>query len=114
MDLARVLPGHSVDPDFLYGMFRFSNFSETVKEHANGTNVLHLSPDRISEHRFTKPPAEVQRLYGDAVRPMFHLADNLVLQNEVLREARDLLLPRLVSGELDVSELDLGLEASGA
>ena len=29
----------------------------------------------------------------------------------MLREARDLLLPRLVSGELDVSELDLGMAA---
>ena len=35
-------------------------------------------------------------------------------QNRLLREARDLLLPRLVSGELDVSELDLGLERVGA
>ena len=114
LDLARVLPRDSVDVDFLYGMFRFSRFSETVKEHANGTNVLHLSPDRISEHCFIKPLEEVQRLYGDAVRPMLRLMDNLTLQNEVLREARDLLLPRLVSGELDVSELDLGLERVGA
>ena len=37
------------------------------------------------------------------------LIKNLLLQNQVLYEARDLLLPRLVSGELDVSELDLGL-----
>ena len=45
---------------------------------------------------------------------MLKLADNLLRQGEVLREARDLLLPRLVSGELDVSEFDLGLEAVGA
>ena len=38
---------------------------------------------------------------------------NLRRQNRALREARDLLLPRLVSGELDVSELDLQLEAVG-
>ena len=35
------------------------------------------------------------------------LEANLRKQNRVLREARDLLLPRLVSGELDLSELDL-------
>ena len=106
LDLARVLPSDSIDPDFLYGMFRFSSFSETVKEHANGTNVLHLSPDRISEHRFIEPGEELQRLYGEMVRPIFRLADKLTLQNEILSEARDLLLPRLVSGELDVSEID--------
>ena len=46
--------------------------------------------------------------FADNARPMFKLIGNLAAQNEVLREARDLLLPRLVSGELDVSELDLG------
>ena len=111
LDLARIVPVDSVDPDYLYGMFRFSSFSETVKEHANGTNVLHLSPDRIGQYRFTKPPLQIQRLYRDAVKPMFLLADNLTLQSEALREARDLLLPRVVSGELDVWELDLGLVA---
>ena len=111
LDLVRVVPVGSVDSDYLYGMFRFSTFSETVKEHANGTNVLHLSPDRISEYRFTMPPARLQHLYRAAVNPMLLLMDNLMLENEALGEARDLLLPRLVSGELDVSELDLGLVA---
>ena len=45
---------------------------------------------------------------------MLQLTDNLLRQSEVLREARDLLLPRLVSGELDISEFDVGLEAAGA
>ena len=52
--------------------------------------------------------------FEGAARPMLDLQLNLSKQNRALREARDLLLPRLVSGELDVSELDLGLEAVGA
>jgi type I restriction enzyme S subunit len=32
---------------------------------------------------------------------------NLLWQNQKLREARDILLPRLVSGELDISDLDI-------
>ncbi|MCY4175228.1 MAG: restriction endonuclease subunit S [Acidimicrobiaceae bacterium] len=110
LDLTRVLPVDSVDRDYLYGMFRFSSFSETVKEHANGTNVLHLSPDRISEYRFIMPPTQFQHSYRTAAKPMHLLVDKLMLQNEVLREGRDLLLPRLVSGELDLSELDLDLD----
>ena len=39
--------------------------------------------------------------------PIVDLRFNLAKQNQVLREVRDLLLPRLVSGELDVSDLDL-------
>ena len=45
------------------------------------------------------------------MHPLRGLVNNLLEQNAVLREARDLLLPRLVSGELDVSGLGLGLVA---
>ena len=34
---------------------------------------------------------------------------NLAKQNLILRQTRDLLLPRLVSGEVDVSDLDVGV-----
>ncbi len=44
------------------------------------------------------------------VNPMVHLLQNLVQQNALLSEIRDLLLPRLISGELDVSDLDLDLD----
>ena len=107
LDLARVVPNEGVDREYLYGHFRYSTFSRKVKEFANGTNVLHLSPDRIKEHEFALAPVPLRDEYGDRVRPLYELADNLGRQIDVLREARDLLLPRLVSGELDVSELDL-------
>lgn len=113
LDLARIVPSESTDPEYLYGMFRFSRFSETVREHANGTNVLHLSPERIKEYRFPRPPADIQLQYGDVTRPMLHLIDNLMLQVDALRETRDLMLPMLMSGEIDVSDLNLELEAVG-
>ena len=54
------------------------------------------------------PSLSLQEQFTSLVRPMHELQWNLTRQNTVLREARDLLLPRLVSGELDVSDLDLG------
>ena len=53
------------------------------------------------------PVRQVLACFGEVVDPLLDLSANLRQQNRVLREARDLLLPRLVSGELDVSELDL-------
>jgi type I restriction enzyme S subunit len=37
--------------------------------------------------------------------PIAREIENLFMKNSVLRSCRDLLLPRLVSGEVDVSEL---------
>lgn len=53
------------------------------------------------------PPKDVTGQFEELVVPMAQMGTNLIQQNRALREARDLLLPRLVSGELDVSDLDL-------
>lgn len=110
LDLVRVLPIGDTDADYLYAMFRYSKFANEVREHANGTNVLHLSPDRIREYCFVVAPLELQQQFRNAVRPMYDLVANLELQSETLEHARDLLLPRLVSGEVDLSNLQLDLE----
>jgi len=41
------------------------------------------------------------------------LKSKLIIQNRSLAQTRDLLLPRLVSGDLDISDLELNLEAVG-
>src|SRR5690606_12153042 len=53
------------------------------------------------------PPAEVMDEFVGLVEPMVALARNLRDQNANLRATRDLLLPKLVSGEIDVSDLDI-------
>ncbi len=58
-----------------------------------------------------EPDSYLMSLYDAAVGPMYSLRRVLSDQIATLGMARDLLLPRLVSGELDVSELDLDLVA---
>lgn len=105
MDLVKIEANKGVPRDFVYGMFRWSGFADEVKQHANGANVLHLSPDRIAEYHFTLPPSEVTEQFAGFISPMLHQCDVLLEKNEVLRATRDLLLPKLISGELDVSTL---------
>lgn len=57
---------------------------------------------------------ELASRYGDAVRSFFHLAQVLDDKNRTLRATRDLLLPKLISGELDVSTLPEPEEAIAA
>jgi type I restriction enzyme, S subunit len=45
--------------------------------------------------------------FGDFVEPLTRLIFKLEKRNESLRHTRDLLLPKLISGEVDVSELDI-------
>lgn len=48
------------------------------------------------------PDQVIQRLFEDSVRPMYQQVETLHKQNKLLGKARDLLLPRLMNGEISV------------
>ncbi|MDI4089690.1 restriction endonuclease subunit S [Pseudomonas aeruginosa] len=107
MDLVRIIPKDGVSALYLYAFFRWSDFSDNVKNHATGANVLHLHPDLIANYDIDLPPQEVCKSFEDKVRPAIELADVLEKKNANLRAQRDLLLPKLISGEIDVSDIPM-------
>jgi len=76
-----------------------------------GTTVAHLGKRHLKEIFIAEPSSPVLATVNKCLQPIFQLDLNLHRQDRALREARDLLLPRLVSGELDASELELGVAA---
>lgn len=75
--------------------------------HANGANVLHLNPDRIESYQFLLPPERVRHLYAKEASSIYQQCDVFEKKNSILRRTRDLLLPKLISGEVDVSQLEV-------
>lgn len=69
-------------------------FNSVKKSDMQGIRLVWPSDDLVSQ-------------FNAITEPMFALLRTLTTQAEHLRQARDLLLPRLISGELDVSELDI-------
>ncbi len=59
----------------------------------------------LEKEMVLKPPVDVQAQFSKVARPMLQLAESLGIKNSVLRATRDLLLPKLISGELDVSAI---------
>jgi type I restriction enzyme S subunit len=109
LDLALVRPTHDGIRPFLYAALRYSGFSESVRHYANGANVLHLAVDRILEYSLAVPDTDLLRRFTTAVSPILDKSEFLEVQNRQLAAARDLLLPRLVTGRLDISDIDLGV-----
>ena len=50
---------------------------------------------------------EIANDFDELVEPLLALIISLAKKNNILRQTRDLLLPKLISGEVDVSELDI-------
>ena len=61
-----------------------------------------LNRDFAYSRRLTSPPVQLRRLFNEAVEPMFSQRTTLEIHNEKLAQARDLLLPRLMNGEVSV------------
>ncbi len=63
---------------------------------------------------FLQPRGEIIQSYEDRSHPMDKLIETLNQKNVNLRATRDLLLPKLISGELDVSDLDINVGDAAA
>jgi type I restriction enzyme S subunit len=107
LDVARVLPHHADDRLWIFAALRWSDFSDRVKEYANGSTVLHLSPTHVAEGHILLPPPQLRGEFFAFLEPSIRQIDDLLDTADRLGELRDLLLPLLVTGQIDISALDL-------
>jgi type I restriction enzyme S subunit len=70
-----------------------------------GTTVAHLGDSHLKSIRILVPDKKFLEKVKEALDPIYELEISLRQKNVNLRQTRDLLLPRLVSGEVDVSSL---------
>ena len=95
-------------PCLLHGYLLSATKEREVKRlQWSGTIMESLPVKAVEALRMPVPTPGIATQFEEVVTPVRGLWENLAKQIEALTQTRDLLLPRLVSGELDVSELDL-------
>lgn len=107
LDVIRLIPADSADRLWLLASLGWSDFPDRVKEFANGSTVLHLSPNHLLEADTIWPLKPLRREFTSVIEPILEQMDDLRDQSEVLGTLRDILLPKLVTGQIDVSALNL-------
>ena len=91
---------------FLYFYYRLPETKVRLETIAKGTAQANLSPVETLKLEFPFDQSLMSEL-SDSLSGMFSIIENNQIQNLALAETRDTLLPRLMSGELDVFNLDL-------
>lgn len=81
---------------------------------AQGAAQQNISKEKVAETKFVLPSMTTLSGFESLVAPMWEMLLNLQKKNLNLRATRDLLLPKLISGELDVSTLPEPEEAIAA
>jgi type I restriction enzyme, S subunit len=74
-----------------------------------GTIYKSVTKKDMEEIKILNPQNDTVDYFESIVRPINNLIEALDKKNNSLRQTRDLLLPKLISGEVDVSELDINV-----
>jgi type I restriction enzyme S subunit len=104
-----VRPGEGVNLDYL-GLSVIGMQSRLSVSGVGSTGQTELGRDVIANMPVLIPPRMVQDKFSQLVAPMRRQAITLDEMNIILTRTRDLLLPRLISGELDVSNITIDAE----
>ncbi|NBW76483.1 MAG: restriction endonuclease subunit S [Sphingomonadaceae bacterium] len=104
-----VRPASQVDRDYLGAcLMRMQPVFEALG--AGSTGQTELARTAVQGLEIMWPPESLRARYGAAVRPMRELIAGLSTQAIKLASSRDLLLPRLISGQLSVEAAERQLE----
>lgn len=92
-------------PELLQFHFdRIYNDRRIMKYQTQSTGITNFKFTYFLENeKLLVMPEQLQNDFLKIVKPMLNQVDNYGLKNENLRKTRDLLLPKLISGEVDVS-----------
>ena len=108
-----VLRSKTLCPELVYLMARSDGFRDNAIKSMTGTSGRQRVQDACFEKfTFAHPDILTISSFIKIVRPIFRQVQIMAETNEKLRRTRDLLLPRLISGEQDVSNLDIDIPDS--
>ena len=95
--------------DFLYSVIDSTSFSDFMCSHVTGStgSRQRTTPSDTLAFELVLPNAEEIAEYQGVVSPMFEQIKCNAIENDRLKRLRDSLLPKLMSGELDVSSIQL-------
>lgn len=87
---------------FLYWLMRQDDYRHFVLGGATGSTVKHTSPTRICEFEFPLPTKELLSKFEIKISSLSDKAQENEIQINTLTQTRDTLLPKLMSGKIEI------------
>ena len=100
-----VVPNENIGTAYVYFLLR--SLLPTIEGMASGSTFKEISGAGMKSVPTVMPDVDTLRLFNTFCEPIFNEQETLEAENRRLSALRDSLLPELMSGELDVSALDL-------
>lgn len=102
-----VISGTKAPYTYLYHALTTDDFVGYLVNHATGSAYPAVNSGDFEKAQILVPSEDVMEEYNKITNEMFLLKHQLQVKNRNLRTTRDLLLPKLISGQLEVEDLDI-------
>jgi len=96
----------AIQPSFLAQAWNEGTNLKRIAAQASGTTRLRITRRQLAALDFVVPPMLVQKRFAEITEPQYSAIESLRRRIQNLRRTRDLLLPRLLSGQIRVDELE--------
>ena len=103
--IAMLRPNGLVDPGFLSFFLKDPLVKARMRGFVSGVAIPRIVLKDFRRFDVLLPPLDLQSEWAGLVNPAFSLCHKLIAEIQNLRRTRDLLLPRLLSGQIDVDSL---------
>ena len=91
-----------IDHCFLYASLSNDGFRNEMKSKSKGAVQVYFNTKDILDYEVTIPSEKLIKDFSKVISPLIDLRISLNNQNTKLREARDILLPKLINGQIEV------------
>ncbi|MDA9857493.1 restriction endonuclease subunit S [Rubripirellula sp.] len=105
--IAILRPNGKLEPHLLTFILREPQTKGRLANYVSGVAIPRIILKDFARFEVIVPPESLQQLWWNHVQPAVELIHCLLRKNDHLRTTRDLLLPKLISGKLDVEDLDI-------
>lgn len=96
-----------ISTTFIYYLLKSQLFKAFIVARTEGSVIPHLYQKDFMEFKFPLPALDKKMTFEEIAEPMFSQIISNLNENKKLTSLRDVILPKLMSGELDVSEIDI-------
>ena len=101
-DVLNIKANKGIDSSFLYYTIRKDSFFEHMVAGSNGTKMPRGNKNFTMKYQVIVPNDIVMKRFSNIAQKINEQKQNLLKQSSILAHQRDLLLPRLMSGKLEV------------
>ena len=106
--IIRFAPKYSVNHyAYVYSYLTSRHFYHHILAMGSGSVQLNFGPTHLKQIEMVVPPEDVLKKYNELIYPIIKKINSLKSENNKLSKLRDTLLPKLMSGEIDVSTIKI-------